>query len=182
MWLELTWTEAITVVVSTVCVYVAFLVLVKLVGQRALSAMSSFDFASLIALGAVMGRTALGPSPTLPAGLLGMVTLFALQTTFGLIRRNRRLDHSLNTLPLLLMVNGTVLHDNLRKAQIVEDELRQKLRLAAVHRYDDVAVVILERTGAVSVLRRGETIDPELVSDVRGRELLAAEHLQRRPA
>jgi uncharacterized membrane protein YcaP (DUF421 family) len=107
-----------------------------------------------------------------------MGTLFALQAAFGLVRRNRRLDHALSNLPLLLMANGVVLHDNLRKAQIVEDELRQKLRLAAVRRYDDVAAVILERTGAISVLRHGETIDPELITDVRGRELLADEHLE----
>jgi uncharacterized membrane protein YcaP (DUF421 family) len=107
-----------------------------------------------------------------------MGTLFALQAAFGLVRRNRRLDHALSNLPLLLMANGVVLHDNLRKAQIVEDELRQKLRLAAVRRYDDVAAVILERTGAISVLPHGETIDPELITDVRGRELLADEHLE----
>ncbi len=107
-----------------------------------------------------------------------MVTLFALQATFAVIRRNRRVHHALSNLPLLLMANGTVLHGNLRKAQIVEDELRQKLRLAAVRRYDDVAAVILERTGAISMLRHGETIDAELLADVRGRELLASEHLQ----
>lgn len=178
MRLGLSLTEAATVVVSTTGVYLAFLVLVKLVGQRALAAMSSFDFAAAIALGAVMGRTVLGFTPTLLAGLIGMATLFALQALFGLLRRNRALDRTLSTLPLLLMADGAVLHDNLRKAQLVEDELRQKLRLADVHRYDDVAAVILERTGAISVLRRGETIAPEMVSDVRDHEILSPRHLE----
>jgi uncharacterized membrane protein YcaP (DUF421 family) len=89
-----------------------------------------------------------------------------------------RLDRALSNQPVLLMANRAVLHDNLRRAKIVEDELRQKLRLAGIHRYDDVAAVILERTGAVSVLRHGETIAPELLCDVRGRELLASEHIR----
>jgi uncharacterized membrane protein YcaP (DUF421 family) len=178
MRLGLTWIEAATVLISTIAVYLAFLILIRIVGQRALAAMSSFDFAAAIALGAVMGRAVLGYTPTLLAGLIGMTTLFALQAAFGLARRNQRLDRALSTFPLLLLANGTVLHDHLRKAQIAEDELRQKLRLAAVHRYDEVAAVILERTGAISVLRHGETIDPELIADVRGRELLAQEHLQ----
>ena len=178
MRLGLSWTEAATVVVSTVGIYLGFLVLLRIVGQRAVAAMSSFDFAAAIAFGAVLGRTVLGYTPTLAAGLLGMVTLFALQAAFGVVRRNRRLDRALNNLPLLLMVNGAVLPDRLRKAKMVEDELRQKLRLAGIHRYDDVAAVILERTGAISVLRQGETIDPELIADVRGRELLAREHLR----
>ena len=52
---------------------------------------------------------------------------------------------------MLLVASGAVLPDNLRKVKISEGEVRQQLRLAGVHRYDDVAALILERTGAVSV-------------------------------
>jgi uncharacterized membrane protein YcaP (DUF421 family) len=75
------------------------------------------------------------------------------------------------------MANGAVVHEHLRKAKMVEDELRQKLRLAGIHRYDDVAAAILERTGAISILRRGETIAADMIRDVQGHELLAAEHV-----
>jgi uncharacterized membrane protein YcaP (DUF421 family) len=90
--LGLSWPDAATVVVSTVGVYLAFLLLLRLAGQRALATMSSFDFAAAIALGAVMGRAILGYTPTLLAGLIGMATLFALQALFGVLRRSRRLD------------------------------------------------------------------------------------------
>ena len=80
--------------------------------------------------------------------------------------------------PLLLVANGAVLSDNLRKVKISEGEVRQQLRLAGVHRYDDVAALILERAGAVSVLRQGETIAPNFIADVRGRDLLASEHVR----
>lgn len=64
------------------------------------------------------------------------------------------------------------------RPKIVEDELRQQLRLAGIHRYDEVAAVILERTGAISVLRRGETIAPELLTGVRGHERLTTQHVR----
>jgi uncharacterized membrane protein YcaP (DUF421 family) len=140
--------------------------------------MSSFDFAAAIALGAVMGRAVLGYTPTLAAGVLGMSTLLALQSAFRILRRHRGVDRVLGNLPLLLLANGEVVVENLRGAKISEDEVRQKLRLAGVHGYGDVAAVILERTGEVSVLRRGETIAAELLDDVRGKELLGAEHLR----
>ncbi len=66
MRLGLSWTDAATVVVSTVGIYLGFLVLLRIVGQRALAAMSSFDFAAAIALGAVMGRAILGYTPPWP--------------------------------------------------------------------------------------------------------------------
>jgi len=176
--LGLSWTDAVSVVLSAIGVYLAFLILIRIVGQRALTAMSSFDFAATIAVGAIMGRAVLGYTPTLGAGVLGMATLFALQSAFGRVRWNHRLDRTLSTVPLLLVANGAVLPDNLRKVKITEGEVRQQLRLAGVHRYDDVAALILERTGAVSVLRRGETIAPDFIADVRGRDLLAPEHIQ----
>ncbi len=176
--LGLSWTDAVSVVLSAIGVYLAFVILIRIVGQRALAAMSSFDFAATIAVGAIMGRAVLGYTPTLGAGVLGMATLFALQSAFGKVRWNRRLDRTLSKFPLLLVANGAVLPDNLRKVKISEGEVRQQLRLAGVHRYDDVAALILERTGAVSILRRGETIAPDFVADVRGRDLLASEHIR----
>ena len=178
MRLGLSWTDAVSVVLSAIGVYLAFVILIRIVGQRALAAMSSFDFAATIAVGAIMGRAVLGYTPTLGAGVLGMATLFALQSAFGRVRWNRRLDRALSKVPLLLVANGAVLSDNLRKVKISEGEVRQQLRLAGVHRYDDVAALILERTGAVSVLRRGETIAPDFIADVRGRDLLASEHIR----
>ncbi len=170
--LGVTWSQAATVVMSTVGIYVTLIVLLRVVGQRALANMSSFDFAAAVALGAVTGRVVLGYTPTLVAGVLGLGTLFALQALFSLLRRSRRVDAALSNLPVLLMADGRVLPEGLRRAHIVEDELRAKLRSAGVRRYADVACVILERTGTVSVLRRGETISSELLADVRGREAI----------
>jgi uncharacterized membrane protein YcaP (DUF421 family) len=171
--LGVTWSQAAAVVLSAVGIYLAFLVLIKVAGQRALASMSSFDFAAAVAFGAVVGRVVLGDTPTLEAGVIGLVTLFCLQAAFSVARRSRRVDAALSNLPLLLMADGRVLRDNLHSARMVESELKAKLRLAGVRSYEDVACAILERTGAVSVLRRGEAISLDLLGDVRGREALA---------
>ncbi len=171
--LGVTWDQAGLVVLATVGIYVTFLVLLRLAGPRALANMSSFDLAAAIALGAVVGRVVLEDTPTLLAGVIGLCMLFALQAFFGLLRRSPRADAALTNPPLLLMANGELLADNLRKAHLVENELKAKLRLAGIRRYEDVACVILERTGAISVLPRGETISAELVADVRGHEILS---------
>lgn len=68
---------------------------------------------------------------------------------------------------MLLMAGSEVLHENLTRAHIVEDELKAKLRLAEIRSTSKVACVILESTGAVSVLRRGELIGPALLAAVR---------------
>ena len=76
----------------------------------------------------------------------------------------------MNRPPVLLMAGSHVLTDNLRGNHIVEDELRQALRLAGVRRLSEVASVILERNGRVSVIRAGQPVDPWLLTDVEGSE------------
>lgn len=170
--LGVTWSQAGAVVLSAVGVYLTLLVLLRIVGQRSMASMSSFDFAAAVAVGAVMGRAILGYSPTLLAGVVGLATLFGLQVLFGLVRRHPRLQSALNNPPILLLAHGRLLPDNLRRAHVVEDELREQLRLHGVRCYDDVACMVLERTGAVSVIRSGEPIAQDVLADVVGAEVL----------
>jgi uncharacterized membrane protein YcaP (DUF421 family) len=170
--LGIDWQTAGLVVLSTVALYLVLVLCVRLVGQRSLATMSSFDLGCAIALGAVVGRTALLLDPTLLTGVVAIVTLFATQVTLVRARRSRWVDRLLNRPPVLLMAGDTPLRDNMRAAHVGEDELRQKLRLAGIRDLSEVGCVVLERTGAVSVVRRSEQLDPWLFSDVPGAERL----------
>jgi uncharacterized membrane protein YcaP (DUF421 family) len=157
---------AATVVVSTVCIYLAFVVLVRLIGQRSLSSLSSFDFACVVALGAILGRTVLLTEPTLAIGLVALVTFFGMQGLLGLLRQNPRVDRLINRPPVLLARHGRLLPDNMRAVHVVEDELRQAVRRSGARSLRDVHCVVLERNGAVSVVLGGAPVDPWLLEDV----------------
>lgn len=170
--------ETLNVVLSTVGIYCTFLILIRVLGQRTMATMSSFDFAAVIAMGSVAGRAILGPTPNLAAGAVGIATLFILQAVAGQIRRNRYGASAVRNQPQLLMAGPEILHQSLLRAHIVEEELHAKLRLAGVRNTSEVACVILESTGSVSVLRRGEPIDAALVAGIRDIELLPADLLR----
>ena len=161
-----TWPEIARVVLTTGTIYLALVLLVRLVGQRSLATMSSFDVGCVVALGAVIGRTVLLETPSLVIGLVALVCLFGMQGALSLLRQNRRFDRWVNRAPVLLMSGDRLLDRNMRRAHVAEDELRQRLRLAGVRRLDEVRCVVLERNGAVSVIRHGEEVDPWLLADV----------------
>lgn len=163
-----TWGQVAAVAVTTVGMYLALVVLIRVVGQRSLAMMSGFDVGCVVALGAVVGRTVLLETPTLVVGVVALLSLFSMQALLSLFRRRRSFDRWINRPPVLLVDDGRLLHDNMRRAHVAEDELRQRLRLAGVHRLDEVRCVVLERTGAVSVLRYGPDVDPWLLADVDG--------------
>lgn len=171
--LLITPSQALDVIVSTIVIYWAFVILVRVVGQGQLARVSSSDLASAVALGAVIGRAVLGYTPNLAAGLLALLTLFAMQALAGLLHRRSRPHRLIDNRPVLLMAGTQVLHENLRRNHLVEQELWPRLRLAGIRDRSEVACVILEPTGEISVLRRGGPLERRLMSDVRG-----AEHLE----
>lgn len=174
MWDDLSVTpmQGVLVILSTAGIYLAFVALVRLLGQRALARMSSSDLATVVALGAVLGRAALGYTPTLSAGLLALATLFAMQALAGQLQRWNRSSKLLNNPPILLMSGSEVLRSNLKQTHLVEEELWPRLRLAGIRNRSEVACVILEPTGEISVIKRGAPLEHELLANVRGVERL----------
>ena len=179
MWHDfgLTWTDAIRVVLSAVGLYALVLVLIRVMGQRTMASLSSFDLAAAVALGAVVGRAILGYTPTLAAGALGLVTLLVLQAGTGQLRRYRRGAVAISNRAFVLMAGSEIVEANLRKTHVSETEITAKLRQSGIRSRMEVACVILESTGQISVLRAGVPIDPEFLENVRGAELIPASFL-----
>jgi uncharacterized membrane protein YcaP (DUF421 family) len=181
MWSELgvTWPNAILVVISTACMYLAFIALVRTVGQRSLAAMATFDLVLVVAVGSVVARASLLRDPSLLAGIIAITTLFVMQGLLGTLRENHRVDLLLHRPPLLLVAEQQILHANLARAHIVESELRQRLRLAGVGSMAEVRVAILERNGAISVIRSGTPVAANMLDDVVGHEAFISDHPKR---
>ncbi|CAN5447928.1 hypothetical protein BH23ACT6_BH23ACT6_03700 [soil metagenome] len=160
--------ESLAVIVSTIGMYVAMLLLVRVLGPRMLSGMSGFDLAAVIAFGAVIGRTALGELPVFSSGLIALATLVTLQGAVGMLRRNRVGLALIDTHPFVLMAGDRMLVENMSRCHVLPGELQSRLRLAGVSHPSEVAAVIFEPNGGISVLRRGTLIDPQLLSGVIG--------------
>lgn len=164
--------HAVAVVVSALGIYLAFLVFVRIFGQRVLSGMSTFDVVITVMLGAVAGRVVLGHPPTLGAGVLGLGTLFVLEAAFGRIRSGVRGAAMMNAQAVLLMAGNRILEHNLRRAHVVEAELLGALRKHGIRSLDEIACVVFEPSGTISVLQRGTPLDPRLLEGVRDAHLV----------
>ncbi|WP_417218397.1 YetF domain-containing protein [Arthrobacter sp.] len=183
MWHQygLTWADAGRVVASAVVLYVLVLALIRVMGQRTMASLSSFDLAAAVALGAVVGRAILGYTPTLASGALGLLTLLVLQALTGQLRRFRAAAGLVSNPPYLLMAGSHAIDENLRRTHISGPELTARLRLAGVRQRAEVACVILESTGQISVLRAGVPIEPDLLEGVVGAEQVPSSYMQQPP-
>ena len=176
MWEQygLTWIDAVRVVASAIALYLVVLLLIRIMGQRTMASLSSFDLAAAVALGAVVGRAILGYTPTLVAGALGLVTLLVLQAVTGQLRRFRRAAGLINNRTFVLMAGDEIIQANLRRTHVSERELIARLRQAGIRHRSEVACVILESTGQISILRSGVLIEPRILEGVAGADLVPA--------
>ena len=173
--LGISWLEAAAVVVATSGMYIALVLLVRVLGQRVLSSMSSYDLAAVIAFGGVVARAALGDAPRLGGGLVALVTLVILQAISGVVRRSRRGMTLIGNRPVLIMAGPEILEPHMRHCHVTRAELNSRLRQAGISDPNQVGAVVFEPSGALSVIRAGQPIDPELFVGVVG-----AQHLHSR--
>ncbi|HLS63876.1 MAG TPA: YetF domain-containing protein, partial [Ruania sp.] len=80
--------------------------------------------------------------------------------------------------PVLLMAGSSVIEENMRHCHVVLSELQSRLRQAGVRHRGEVAAVVFEPSGAISVLRRGDGIDARLLEGVRGADQVPRELLR----
>lgn len=144
------------------------IVLVRIVGLRSFSKMTSFDFIMTIAMGSLVGSAA--RSEHLPAFLQACAAMAGLFLIQFLIARLRKIwvafGDAIQNQPLLLMKDGEVIDKALETSRVARGDLMAKLREANVLDLSQVRAAILETTGDVSILH-GDRLEPTLLEGVR---------------
>ena len=153
-----TWTFAslsilLKVIVSLVVIFGIIILITRVSGLRTFAKMSSFDFASTIAIGSILATVIMNTNQSLLKGGIALAGIIMFQTIFSFaIRKSKTLSKLLTNAPMMLMYEGEILHENLEKTNVGEDDLIAKLREANALNFSEVKAVILESTGDMSVL------------------------------
>lgn len=169
--LATSWSELGVVALSMVAAYAAVIIATRIGGLRSFSKMSSFDFAMTVAVGSLMATVAVTDT-SLPAGLMALAVLYAVQIGIATARRRTSFEKAVDNVPVLLMVNGRFLEKSMQQARVTESDVRAKLREANALSYDQVRAVVLETTGDISVLHGEGELNPDLLKGVKGSERL----------
>ncbi len=152
-WFAASPTALLAVVLSTVGLYVVLIALIRVVGLRSFSKMSSFDFAMTVAIGSVLASTIVTPSPPLLQASVALASLFGVQAVIAALRKHTSwAEHVVDNEPLLIMAGDRMLRDNMKRARVTENDVWAKLREANVLDPQEVRAVVLETTGDISVL------------------------------
>ncbi|MFB9056435.1 DUF421 domain-containing protein [Mariniflexile ostreae] len=161
--------DSFWLVISVLGIYTIIIIITRIFGLRTFAKMSSFDFASTIAVGSVLAAIILNNDYSLLKGGIVLVTIIGFQSLFTfLVRKNEVLKKLFTNKPQIIMWEGKILHEQLKHCNVGVDDLLAKLREANVHRFEEVKAVVFESTGDVSVIHNdsNKEIEQQLLLDV----------------
>lgn len=143
------------ILLRTLIVYLVLLVGMRLSGKRALGQMTPFDLVVLLIISNAVQNAMVGADSSLNGGLIAAVALLALDRALDrLALAPGRLRAAVVGSPTLLVYDGQLLMEPLRKEGLSEAEVLQALR---EHGVDDLVAVknaVLEVDGTISVVAR----------------------------
>lgn len=141
-------------VLRAVAIYVFLLVVFRLSGKRTLSEVTTFDFVLLLIISEATQQALLGDDFSVTMAVLVIITLVCLDVFLSLLqRRFRRLDRMMNGLPLVLVDNGRMLDQRMKKTRVEEAEILHAARQSqGLERLDQVKYAVPETSGGISII------------------------------
>jgi uncharacterized membrane protein YcaP (DUF421 family) len=137
-------------------IYLIVWLVMRVTGKRTLAQVTVFDFVLLIMISQAGQQALLGDDLSLTNALLIIVTLVGIQLLFTAANyRWPVFDQFANDVPLVLIDEGEILQERMRKSKVSEDDILEQAHMAhGLERMDQIKYAVLERTGGISVVPR----------------------------
>lgn len=141
-------------VLRSVVMYLILLVIFRISGKRSLAQITSFDFVLLLIIGEATQQALLGNDFSLTNAALVVITLIGVDIAISLLkRRSPQIEKFVDSVPLILIENGEMHQDRLKKARVDEEDILVAAReLQGLERLDQIKYAILERSGGISIV------------------------------
>jgi uncharacterized membrane protein YcaP (DUF421 family) len=147
------WSGIIRTILVGSMAYATLVVFLRISGKRTLSKLNAFDLVVTVALGSTLSAIILQESVALAEGATALALLIFLQffVTFWSVR-SQKFAKAVRAEPTLLVRNGDLCVEAMRRQRVTPDEARSAVRAAGGNDLADVKAVILESDGTLSVI------------------------------
>ena len=152
MWFD-NWSETFRVALIGPLAYASLVLFLRVSGKRTLAKLNAFDFVVTVALGSTLATVLLSSDVSFAEGALGLALLVALQYVVATVSQRIPLVRRLvKSEPQVVVRDGVLRHDVLRKERLSVEEVHQAMRQSGIAEMSEAAAIVLETDGSLSVL------------------------------
>lgn len=143
----------LNIVFSSLVIYIFIIIAIRLFGKKELSQLSVVDLVFILLISNAVQNAMVGTDSTLAGGLVAAGSLFIANYIFKLLLyRFPQLGRFIQGEPLMLIYKGKINHQNIVKAKVTLDELKEAVREHGVALLEDVDLAVLETDGNISII------------------------------
>ncbi len=154
MWFD-SWSDVLRILLVGPAAYVTLVLVLRASGKRTLSQLNAFDFIVTVALGSTLATILLSSDVAWAEGLTALALLATLQFLVAWVSsRWPRARSFVTAKPVALVRDGELQDDQLRRNRLTASGVRQAVRSSGLGDLSDVAAVVLETNGTMSVIPR----------------------------
>ncbi|OZM57347.1 hypothetical protein CIB95_07755 [Lottiidibacillus patelloidae] len=148
-WIEIT--------LRSTSVIIFLFILTKWLGKKQISQLTFFEYITGITIGSIAAEASFDETLNLYHGLVAMFIWALIPFLVGVTAmKSKRARNFLEGKATILIKDGKVLEDNLKKEKYTIDELLEQLRKSNIFSIEDVEYALLEPGGDVTVLLKKE--------------------------
>lgn len=149
--------DLVRVAIISVLAYGSLVLILRLAGKRSLAKLNAFDLVVTVALGSTLATVLLSSDVAYLEGMLAFALLAALQWAVSRLSVAWPFFRNLvRSQPRLLVENGLQCPDAMRAERVTRGEVEAAVRGAGIGCMAEVAAVVLETDGSLSVIRAGD--------------------------
>jgi uncharacterized membrane protein YcaP (DUF421 family) len=138
---------------STAAIYLFLITILRSVGRRQLAQLSALDLIVFLLLGSAVETAMIHGDVSLAAGLVSAATLLIMNRLLTLAFLHApRLSHLVNGGPILLVHDGAVIEEHLRRVGLTQPDLDAALRSRGFATAVGVREAVLETDGSITVV------------------------------
>lgn len=143
-------------VLRGIVIYGVLLLIFRITGKRTLGQTTTFDLVLLLIISETTQQALVGDDYSITRCVTLIATLAGLDLLLSILKvRSKRLDAVLDGKPVVLVEDGTVHGQRLRKERIDREDLLEAARHQhGLESFDEIKHAVLERDGDISIVPR----------------------------
>lgn len=144
-------------IIKCVGVYILAIFLTKSIGRKLISQMNFFDFIMGVSMGSIVASAVVDKQFGAISAITALILFCILTIVTGyLSMKSLKIRKIINSEPINLVKNGTIIEKNMKKNKLTINELMMKLREKNMFHLADVEFAIMETDGELSVLPKAD--------------------------
>lgn len=156
-WFTSSWHEVGITAAKAVLMYATALFGLRLGERRTLAQWTAIDFVAAVAIGAVVGRTAIAGTQSYVVGAVALVSLIVVHRLASVARFRPSLRRLIDHRVRVLVVDGQIRRRQLRVCGLTDDDVLAEMRQRGVFDLSAVRYVLYEGKGELTIVPAGQT-------------------------